>query len=321
MAKPTLAPKSQGLDPRLYSDYATLVRLQAQAQSFTLLPHLKSASVLAGRNTSLFRGRGLNFEELRHYQLGDDIRNLDWKVTLRTGKPHVRSYTEEKDRNVMICVDQRSAMYFSSVQVMKSVVASEVAALCAWRVLKDGDRVGFSLASSQSIVHSKSQRSQNQLLGQLKQLVEANQALNVDSADNAAVSFSDWMEQLQRMRLKQTTIIMISDWHDCQDHDVDRLKQLQQHNDVLAVMVSDPLEQSLPSRLATMNWVVGDGEYQLNLDSRSKLSQANVELEQRMKNQRQSLSRLMASKTLPYIELTTDGEHIAQFQRRVGGRG
>ncbi|TOB70302.1 DUF58 domain-containing protein, partial [Vibrio parahaemolyticus] len=98
MAKPTLAPKSQGMDPRLYCDYARLVRLQAQAESFSLLPHLKAGSVLSGRHNSLFRGRGLNFEELRHYQLGDDIRNLDWKVTMRTGKPHVRSYTEEKDR-------------------------------------------------------------------------------------------------------------------------------------------------------------------------------------------------------------------------------
>lgn len=112
MAKPTLAPKSQGMDPRLYCDYARLVRLQAQAESFSLLPHLKAGSVLSGRHNSLFRGRGLNFEELRHYQLGDDIRNLDWKVTMRTGKPHVRSYTEEKDRNVIVCVDQRSTMFF-----------------------------------------------------------------------------------------------------------------------------------------------------------------------------------------------------------------
>lgn len=102
MAKPTQAPKPQGLDPRLYCDYSRLVRIQAQAESFSLLPHLKAGSVLSGRHNSLFRGRGLNFEELRHYQLGDDIRNLDWKVTMRTGKPHVRSYTEEKDRNVMI---------------------------------------------------------------------------------------------------------------------------------------------------------------------------------------------------------------------------
>ena len=115
MAQPTIVPQSQGLDPRLYCEYARLVRLQAQVKSFSLLPHLNSGSVLSGRHNSLFRGRGLNFEELRHYQLGDDIRNLDWKVTMRTGKPHVRSYTEEKDRNMIICVDHITSLNYNHI--------------------------------------------------------------------------------------------------------------------------------------------------------------------------------------------------------------
>ncbi|MFM5554295.1 DUF58 domain-containing protein [Aeromonas veronii] len=112
---------------------------------FSLLPRLNSGNLLCGRHPSRFRGRGLNFEELRHYQQGDDIRTLDWKVTLRTGRPHVRSYSEEKDRHVILCVDQRSCMFFSSVEVMKSVVAAEVAALLGWQVLKESDRVGLAI--------------------------------------------------------------------------------------------------------------------------------------------------------------------------------
>ncbi len=320
MAKPTLAPQSQGFDPRLYCDYARLVRLQAQAESFSLLPHLKAGSVLSGRHNSLFRGRGLNFEELRHYQLGDDIRNLDWKVTMRTGKPHVRSYTEEKDRNVIICVDQRSAMFFSSIEVMKSVVAAEIAAMCGWRVLKDGDRVGLVIAAHQRVFHSKAQRSQNEFLAQLKRLAQSNQALNVDAHNSEHVSFSRWLEQVKRMKLKQSTIIFISDWHDCEERHLDHLKQLQQHNDVLAVMVSDPFEQSLPEDLASLKWVVGDGRYQLNLDSKAKVETASSYLAERMAQQRQSLTQLMSIKKLPHIELDTSGEHIAKFQQLVGGR-
>jgi len=71
-----------------------------------------NSSIVRKAYHSHARGRGLNFEELRHYQKGDDIRQMDWKVTQRTGKPHVRSYTEEKDRQIILCVDQRSAMYF-----------------------------------------------------------------------------------------------------------------------------------------------------------------------------------------------------------------
>lgn len=320
MAKPTLAPQSQGLDPRLYCDYSRLVRLQAQAESFSLLPHLKAGSVLSGRHSSLFRGRGLNFEELRHYQLGDDIRNLDWKVTMRTGKPHVRSYTEEKDRNVIVCVDQRSAMFFASTEVMKSVVAAEVAAMCGWRVLKDGDRVGFVIASDSALYHSKAQRSQNDLLAQLKRLSQANQHLNVDSLDSDKVTFSKWIELIKRMKLKQSTLIFISDWRDCEEHHLDHLKQLQQHNDVLAVMVSDPLEQSLPQDLAKVKWVIGDGRYQLNLDSKAKVDAASASLVEKAQLQRQSLAQLMAIKKLPHIEIDTTGDHITQFQKLVGGR-
>lgn len=320
MAKPTHAPISEGIDPRLYCDYARLVRLQAQAESFSLLPHLRAGSALSGRHNSLFRGRGLNFEELRHYQLGDDIRNLDWKVTMRTGKPHVRSYTEEKDRNVIVCVDQRSAMFFASTQVMKSVVAAEVAAMCGWRVLKDGDRVGFVIASHQALFHAKPQRSQNVLLSQLKHLSRANQSLSVESMDSDKVTFSKWIELIKRMKLKQSTLIFISDWSDCEEHHLDHLKQLQQHNDILAVMVSDPLEQALPDDLAKSKWVIGDGQFQLNLDSNAKVEAASATLEAKADLQRQSLAQLMAIKHLPHIELNTTGDHIKEFQKRVGGR-
>lgn len=320
MAKPTLAPQSEQLDSRLYCDYARLVRLQAQAESFSLLPHLKAGSVLSGRHNSLFRGRGLNFEELRHYQLGDDIRNLDWKVTMRTGKPHVRSYTEEKDRNVIICVDQRSSMFFASLETMKSVVAAEIAAICGWRVLKDGDRVGFVIASHSHIEFSKPQRSQNDLLAQLKRIVQSNQALDVNALDSENVSFGSMVAQLSRMKLKQSTLVIISDWHDCEDHHLDHLKQMQQHNDVLAIQVSDPLEQSLPKELVQSKWVVGDGRHQLNLDSANKLQSANQHLKEKTESQRSSLSKLMAMKKLPFIELDTSGEHISQFQKRVGGQ-
>jgi len=122
------------------------------------------------------------------------------------------------------------------------------------------------------------------------------------------------------MKLKQSTYIIISDWRDCEEHHLDHLKQLQQHNDVLAVTISDPLEQSLPKDLAKINWVIGDGYHQLNLDSQAKVAMARASLEKKTETQRKSLVELMAMKRLPHIELDTSGEHIAQFQKLVGGR-
>ena len=89
-------------DSRVYADLDELVRLQFEAQGFSFLPHQPLHSVLHGRHASRLRGRGLNFEELRGYIPGDDIRNVDWKATARAGEPQVRAYTEERDRPVWL---------------------------------------------------------------------------------------------------------------------------------------------------------------------------------------------------------------------------
>lgn len=89
------------------------------------------------------------------------------------------------------------------------MVAAEVAAMCGWRVLKDGDRVGFVIASDSALYHSKAQRSQNDLLAQLKRLSQVNQRLNVDSIDADNVTFSKWIELIKRMKLKQSTLILL----------------------------------------------------------------------------------------------------------------
>ena len=86
------------------------------------------------------RGRGLNFEEIRDYRPGDDVRSIDWKVTARLQKPHIRVFNEERDRQALLVVDQRLSMFFGSRRAMKSVAAAEAAAIGAWRVL--GPEIG-----------------------------------------------------------------------------------------------------------------------------------------------------------------------------------
>ena len=102
----------------VYANLDELVRLQFKASGFSYLPRQPVHSVLSGRHASRLRGRGLNFEELRNYQPGDDIRTIDWKVTARTRQAHVRVYTEEKDRPVWLLVDQRLPMFFGSRRKM-----------------------------------------------------------------------------------------------------------------------------------------------------------------------------------------------------------
>ena len=128
--------------PGVYVSLDDLLALEYRGRKVSFLPHQPVRSLLSGRFASRMRGRGLNFEEIRDYRPGDDVRSIDWKVTARLQKPHIRVFNEERDRQTLLVVDQRLSMFFGSRRSMKSVTAAEAAAISAWRVLGAGDRVG-----------------------------------------------------------------------------------------------------------------------------------------------------------------------------------
>ena len=121
---PSIHPASPPDHPGVYADLAELVRMKFRTRGFSFLPRQPVHSILAGRHASRLRGRGLNSEEIRRYLPGDDIRQMDWRVTARTRKPHVRVYSEERDRPVLLVIDQRQSMFFGSRRAMKSVAAT-----------------------------------------------------------------------------------------------------------------------------------------------------------------------------------------------------
>ncbi len=307
--------EKQHLDPRIYVDIKQLNRTQSHVSSINLLGARYSRAQMSGRYQSHARGRGLNFEELRHYQKGDDIRQMDWKVTQRTGKPHVRSYTEEKDRQIILCVDQRSAMYFGSVSHMKSVVAAEIAALMGWMALAQNDRVGFLICDHQKFHWRSAKRGGKSFLMGLNELVDANHKLNVAVQDDPSVDMTHWLKSLQAKKLKSATIIIISDFNDANDQTLRQLQFLHQHNDVISVFVSDPLESTLPQHTLNTPWVIGDGEYQFALQQGKQSEKAYEILQRRYEEKRDQLKKLMAAQKLPCIEIGTDGNHFVELAK------
>ncbi len=117
-----------------------LIALQRYARRVNYKP-LYSA-VQAGNHLSKLRGRGMDFAEVRNYQAGDEIRHMEWRVTARTGRPHVKIYQEERERPVVILTDFNPSMYFGTRIAFKSVVAARMAAMIIWTAVKQGDRVG-----------------------------------------------------------------------------------------------------------------------------------------------------------------------------------
>lgn len=233
-----------------------LVRLRGQASGFSFLPRQPVTSLLAGRHGSRLRGRGLSFEELRHYQQGDDIRTIDWRATARLRSPHVRVFSEERERPILMVVDQRLPMFFGSQRAMKSVTAAEVAALGAWRTLSAGDRVGGIVFNEEELVDLPPHRSQTRVLRLLHEVARLNQMLpqQTGGAPPNPLSLNQAITEALSRAKHDHLVVVISDF-DGADADTQRLATLlAAHNDVLAVAVYDPLGASLwgyPGMVAT----------------------------------------------------------------------
>jgi uncharacterized protein (DUF58 family) len=246
-------PSAQGSGPRITVTLDELIRSKADARGFSFLPRQPVHSLLAGRHASRLRGRGLAFEELRHYQPGDDVRSIDWRATARRRSAHVRVYNEERERPVLLVVDQRSPMFFGSRRAMKSVAAADIAALGAWRTLQAGDRVGGIVFNENEIVEIRPHRSQTRVLRLLHEVVRLNQMLASSQTATGDVTLNQAVETVLRLAKHDHLVVLISDL-DGADSETQRLAaQLAPHNDVLIVAVYDPLGASLQGHPGMMS--------------------------------------------------------------------
>jgi uncharacterized protein (DUF58 family) len=298
----------------VYVQLEDLVRLQFKASGFSFLPRQPIHSVLSGRHASKLRGRGLNFEELRNYLPGDDTRNIDWKVTARTRTPYVRVYTEEKDRTVWLLVDQRVSMFFGSTKRMKSVVAAEVAALSAWRVLSVGDRVGALVFNDSDISVVPPHRSRERVMQILKQVVEKNHALSADPGLRPdAGKLNEALKQVSLLARHDCLVCLITDGDGLNPETRRYITRLAEHNDVLTAFIYDPLEKELP---AAGRLRFADGEGQLEADtSRRKLRTAfQNEFERKLELMRSTSRRF----SIPLLPLHTSTPVAGQIREALG---
>lgn len=244
---------------KVYVDLQSLIKLQYQIRGFSFLPKQPVQSLLTGKYRSKLRGRGLDFEEVRAYVHGDDIRNIDWKVTAHTGKPHTKVYTEERERPVFIIVDQSAPMFFGSSNRLKSVTAAQAAAISAWKVLAVGDRVGGIVFGDQDFEEIKPQRDRKALQRFLQLIAEKNQQLSIHSykSHNPAM-LNHVLDKALNLVNHDYLLLIISDFSGFDAHTMKALILLSHHNDVILIRVYDPMEATLPEG----ELVLSDGQMQ-----------------------------------------------------------
>ena len=230
-----------------YTEIRRLIQLRYAVHEMEDLSLPRSTNPLSGLLTSRFQGRGIDFSEVRVYQPGDDVRTIDWRVTARTRTPHTKLFQEEKERPVLVLVDQSHSMFFGSKLAFKSVLAAEAAALIAWTTLDRGDRVGGIVFSDSQHREVRPRRSKHSVLRLLHEIDDFNHRLNREHDQQSISYLADAMSRVRRVAKHGSAVFVVSDFRNFDHQARVHLRQLSQHNDIVGVMISDSLEQQLPA--------------------------------------------------------------------------
>jgi uncharacterized protein (DUF58 family) len=219
----------------------TLIDLAKSAGNLNL-QHGQKRSAQSGAYVSHFKGRGMEFDETRLYQPGDDIRSIDWRVTARTGKPHTKLFREERERPIFISVDNRHSMHFATRGVFKSVLAAKLAGLLAWAAEYHGDRIGGQLFSEHECRELKPRNGRHAVLQFLNALAKPQSPAGKD------FTLDQVLARLNQHTRPGSVIYIISDFRGINDQAETHIAKLSRHCEVVLIFIYDPLEKSLPAK-------------------------------------------------------------------------
>jgi uncharacterized protein (DUF58 family) len=245
-----------------------LALLRAGGASIDLATPRSATRATGSGAPSRQRGRGIEFEEVRAYAPGDDVRTIDWRVSARTGRVHTRLFRAERERPVYLLLDQRGPMFFGTRGSMKSVQAAHVAALLAWAALAGGDRVGGIVLGSTGQREIRPRRSRRAVLEFLRVATDANAALGpaLPGEPREGNDFSAALASLRRLARPGALLLLVSDFHDWDANCTVQLQLLARHCEVHALEVHDPMERALP---AAGTAIFSDGRLRVRVDTSS----------------------------------------------------
>ena len=280
------------------------------ATGFSLLPKQPVNSILAGKHASKLRGRGLDFEEARKYVAGDDIRNIDWRVTARTRTTYTKVFTEEKEKPILIITDMTSGMFFGSQVYTKLLIATQLAAIAAFKTLKNSDRIGGLVFDNEDCKVFHPQRSRAAVMQYLQCLVSIGEKHlnNPGFVKSKATIYEQALRRVISMASHDNVILFISDFYGFSTQSKKNIIQLSRHNDVILAQVTDPLEAQLPNEKV----VLTDGDLQLMWNSSSKKS--GQKYQETYKNETESFLQDIGKYGIPIMPFNTTDNIDSQLK-------
>ncbi|MGC8830418.1 MAG: DUF58 domain-containing protein [Verrucomicrobiia bacterium] len=260
-------------------------------------------NLMAGKYHSVFKGRGIDFDEVREYVPGDDVRRIDWNVTARTGIPHIKKYVEERELTVMLLVDGSASSSIGSITQSKRELAAEVAALIAFSAIANNDRVGLLLFTDRTERYMPPQKGRAHVLGIISLILTHNFKSKLTDISTA-------LNHLNHAINRRAVIFILSDFIDT---DYERaLKVVSKKHDVIAVPIIDPIEMQMPD----IGWLtfedVETGEIiQLKSDDRKVRDIFQKYAAQRVEKMRQTLRHC----GVDTIEVRADKPYFESFNK------
>ena len=309
--RPALPAQGDGL---VWVSASALIALHCGAESLPLR-YRAIRSTRSGIYLSPFKGRGMEFDEVRPYQQGDDARTLDWRVTARTGRPHTKLFREERERAVLLWVDLRRTMHFATRGAFKAVRAAQAAALLGWSAVQHGDRLGGLLFAEGFHRELAPRRGRAPLLHLLEQLADApvwSASCDESPADPATIS-ADAFTRLRRVAQPGSLIFLLSDFQFLDALTEAHLVQLARHNDLVLIQVYDPLEANLPP---PGQYRVSNGHTTFAFDAGSNAVRRRYH--DAFDARRTALTTLCRSHGMHHISLATNDDPLEALQHGLG---
>ena len=289
----------------LFPHIDDLLELRHQAHTLGLASHHLVNTSFSGLYASVFRGTGLDFEEVREYREGDDIRNMEWNVTARTNVPHLKIFREERERSVVLCIDRGPHMSFGTRGTFKSVQAAKAAALLGWAASRLHDRVGGMLFGDrdQGMQYFRPTKDRRALWRLLHALTQEG-ATDQPSEDCLAEA----LQRADRGTATGSLVFVIADMNREIQNLEQTLGRMTQHHTLVLLPIDDPADRELPE-MGRVTFVGPDGE-SMEIDTGNRQARARYTREWEARRQRlQGLSNRLGITLMPVA--TNEEIHLA----------
>lgn len=268
-----------------------------------------SQNIFAGQYHSAFKGRGMAFAEVREYQFGDDVRDIDWNVTARFRKPYVKVFEEERELTVMLLVDVSGSLDFGTRSRMKSEMATEIAATIAYSAIQNNDKIGVVFFSDRIEKYIPPKKGRKHILYIIREMLDF-------KPESRKTDIGGAMEFFTRVMKRRTTAFVLSDFYDRHDF----FKQMQIANnkhDVMAIQVYDKWAKALPD-VGLVKVVDAESGHEMYVDTSSKKVRAAharywIERQQMLKD---TLSRA----NVDWVSVATDDDFVKAMMHLFASR-